>query len=114
MKWVISAVIATALAGIAFFLLRSPSPSPDTRSGENADGVQLTRLSAQIEALQRQLDAVESKLAARPQVTATSQGVVEAPLPVQSTDAEQQRAEEAEKHHEFMAGVAQTFAAERI
>ena len=114
MKWVVAVVVAAALAGVAFSFIRPRPPSPDARSGETRDGVQLTRLSAQVEALQRHLDSVESRLAARPPSAAAGPGVADGAPSEQSTDVDQQRAQEAEKHHEFMAGVAQMFAAERI
>src|SRR5262245_51906461 len=114
MKWVVSVLIAAALAAVAFAFMQLRSASPHTTVVETTDGTRLTRLSAEVEALQRQLDALESRLAARPQVAAAGPGNADTAPSAPSTDVEQQRAEEAEKHHEFMAGVAQTFAAERI
>jgi len=106
-KWIVAAVIITACAGATLFLLGSPLASSDAGNDANADGAQLARLSAQVEALQRELSTVEAQLATR-----------QAPVPVRvpatvSRDVEQERAEEAEKQHEYVATIAQAFARQK-
>jgi hypothetical protein len=71
------------------------------------------QLSGRLDAAQRQLTAVESRLAVQPAqapaVAATDPGAAE-----QVRDIDRERAEEAERHRDFMLTVQQRFAAERV
>lgn len=113
-------VLAAALAvfvyldfGRAATSLPSPAPSAAVASPAAGD----SRLAMQIAALQREVEALKSRVGNQTQPGAHPSGVDahgSAPAPMDAKAVDAERAAEAERHRVYMAGVAQAFAAEKI
>ena len=115
--------VLVALAGATGLYLNShravgPPSSPvlGVRSPEVGNQVQLEQLAEQVARLQTELAAAKSQQAFQ-QNTHVSQSAMarESSSPAESpVDAHAMRAADAERHHEYVAGVAQAFAEEKI
>ena len=112
MKFVLPFVVLTAgFAGV--YLIGSGRSVTSTPRPVALDAVPIcaddnARLTAQVEALQREVAALKS------QASRDTQPNARPSRDVASTDSEGGRAAEAERHHVYMTGVAQAFSAEKI
>jgi hypothetical protein len=92
----------------------APAPQSTTQSAPSADDVRVAQLTQQVEALQRSLSAVQSQLASQPRANTAAGARPASDSQSSELDVEAQRALDAERRRQYMAGVAANFNNERV
>jgi hypothetical protein len=114
------AVLAVVIAaGLYFHAQRSagvsPSPVPALQAAPADTSAQAARLAQEIDGLQRRLMALKAEMNAQQRnLSAQKPMPVSDGNPLNAETVQAQRAADAERHREYMAGVAQAFSNERV
>ena len=118
MKLIGTAIGALVLAvGVGVYLHESasaPEAPAAASSSPSADDARVAQLTEQVAALQQSLSVMESKLASQQRAGTSERAVPAAASPMTEQDVQAQRASEAERRREYMAGVAASFNNERV
>jgi hypothetical protein len=110
----IGLVIAAAVV-VRLHEARTAPPAQSTTQSAPATGdARVAQLTQQVEALQRSLSAVQSQLASQPRANTAEAARPAKDSPSPELDVEAQRALDAERRREYMAGVAANFNNERV